>query len=138
MKQILLILLCFFLFIGIAVCEIPATPTDLIEDDDYVIEEYDYFDDDDYGYINEHFIPTRIFIDYIDKPLNYGEKVTLVVILMDFFTTSKYTFNWEYSLDGIKWKEVEDEHEQTYSFILNEINCDYYWRVKLIIQEVSL
>ena len=129
----LLILLCFFLLIGIAVCEVPATPTDLILEDDYIIEEYDYFDDDDYGYINEHFIPRRVFIDYIDKPLRYGEQVTLVAILMDFLPTDKYFFIWEYSENETIWKEIENEHEQTYSFILDKINCAYYWRVKVIL-----
>ena len=50
---------------------------------------------------------------------------------MDFLPTDTYTFSWEDSEDCKNWIEIEGEHEQLYTFILDEINVHYYWRVKV-------
>ena len=106
----------------------PATPTDLYEE---IVE----FEDDDFGYIDRAFIERKVFLDWLVKPQHYGDEVTLIAILIDFLPTDVYTFTWEYSLDCEEWFEIEDEHEQTYSFIFEPYIRDYYFRVVVHLTE---
>jgi len=129
MKKILLILLCFLLVTNITICESSATPTSLDEI-------YEIFEDDDYGYI-EHF-DRQVFLDFLKEPTYYGEEVTLVAILVNFLPTDIYTFEWEYSEDAEVWYIIQNEHKQTYTFIIDRLNCAYWWRVKVTLQEESL
>lgn len=130
MKRILLVLLCLLLITNTACCEIPATPTDLDE-------LYETIEDDDFGYI-EHF-DRKVFLDYLKRPSFYeGEEIILVAILVDFKPTDIYTFDWEYSEDSVIWYIIQDAHEQTYTFILDQDTRAYWWRVKVTIQEESL
>ena len=124
MKKLIALLLALIYLFGSAVSESPATPTDLLED-------YIEIEDDDFGYIDPELLERKVFLTWLTEPIYYNEEVTLVAILMDFLPTDIYTFTWEYSEDGINWIEIEGEHEQMYTFIIDEINVHYYWRVKV-------
>lgn len=128
MKHILLIFFCIFL-INIAICD--ASDTSL---DSMISEEYAFFEDDDFGYIDPNIIEKKVFIVYDEKPLYFGEEVTLIAVLMD-FPPADYSFVWEFSENGEDWSEVENENKQTYTFLLNERNYAYSWRVTVILQE---
>ena len=128
MKRIGLILLCFVLICGIALGESPATPTDLEE-------VYEIFEDDDYGYIDFDLIDRQVFVEFLKNPTYLGEEVTLVAILINFLPTDIYTFEWQYSLDQDTWFILENEHQQTYTFVLTTENCAYWWRVKVTIED---
>ena len=124
MKKLIALLFTLIFMFGIAYSESPATPTDLVE-----IEE------DDCGYIEIH-LDRKVFLDFIKlQPFTIGDEIGLVAILMDFLPDDKYTFVWEYSIDGIEWQEISGETEQLYYFILDKDNANYYWRVIVTIQE---
>lgn len=124
MKKLIALLLALIYLFGSAVSESPATPTDLLED-------YIEIEDDDFGYIEPELLERKVFLTWLTEPSYYYEEVTLVAVLMDFLPTDTYTFTWEYSLDCETWIEIEGEHEQMYTFTIDEINVYYYWRVKV-------
>ena len=124
MKKLMALLLALIYLFGSAVSESPATPTDLLED-------YIEIEDDDFGYIEPELLERKVFLTWLTEPSYYYEEVTLVAVLMDFLPTDTYTFTWEYSLDCENWIEIEGEHEQMYTFIIDEVNVHYYWRVKV-------
>lgn len=124
MKKLIALLLALTCLFGSAVSESPATPTDLVE-----------FDDDDFGSINSELLERKVFLRWVTEPKYYREEATLIAVLMDFLPTDTYTFIWEYSEDSENWIEIEGEHEQTYTFIIDETNYHYYWRVKVIWEE---
>ena len=123
MKKLMVLLLALIYLFGSAMSESPATPTDL--------EDYIEIEDDDFGHIDPELLERKVFLTWLTEPIYYNEEVTLVAVLMDFLPADTYTFTWEYSEDGINWIEIEDEHEQMYTFIIDEINVHYYWRVKV-------
>ena len=125
MKRILLLLLSIFLLVNIAVCD---------ESDTSVLEEYAFFEDNDFGFIDPNIIEKKVFIVCDENPLYFGEEVTLIAVLMD-FPPANYKFIWEFSENKEDWSEVENENKQTYTFLLDERNCAYYWRVTVILQE---
>ena len=127
MKKLVVLLLALIYLFGSAMSESPATPTDL--------EDYIEIEDDDFGHIDQELLERKVFLTWLTEPIYYNEEVTLVAVLMDFLPTDTYTFTWEYSEDGINWIEIEGEHEQMYTFIIDEINVHYYWRVKVTWEE---
>jgi len=124
MKKLIALLLALICFFGSAVSETPATPTDLTD-----------FEDDDAGYIDPALIKRQVIIDWLIKPQHYGDEVTLIAILINFLPTDIYTFIWQYSLDGEEWFDVENEHEQTYTFIFERYMRHYYFRVTVIVED---
>ena len=127
MKKLMVLLLALIYLFGSAMSESPATPTDL--------EDYIEIEDDDFGHIDPELLERKVFLTWLTEPIYYNEEVTLVAVLMDFLPTDTYTFTWEYSEDGINWIEIEGEHEQMYTFVIDEINVHYYWRVKVTWEE---
>ena len=124
MKRLIALLSCFLIcFAGLVVAESPATQTDLCE----------IFKDDDYGYIE--YFDRQVFLDWLKEPTYYGEEVTLVAILVNFQPTDVYTFEWEYSEDCEVWHTLDNEHEQTHTFIFDKTNYTYWWRVKVVLEE---
>lgn len=112
---LLLALTCLF---GSAMSESLASPTELEE-----------FNDDDWGYIGFEFA-RKVFISLKEERLySLGEDVTLIAVLMDFKPTDIIEFSWQYSTDSSNWIPIEGANEQTYSFILDENNCMYQYRV---------
>ena len=111
MKKLMVLLLALIYLFGSAMSESPATPTDL--------EDYIEIEDDDFGHIDPELLERKVFLTWLNEPIYYNEEVTLVAILMDFLPTDTYTFTWEYSEDGINWIEIEGEHEQMYTFVID-------------------
>jgi len=128
MKKLIALLIALICLFGSAVSESPATPTNLIED-------YIEIDDDDFGQIDSSLLHRQVFLQWLKEPSNLGEEVTLVAILIDFLSTDIYTFSWEYSLDCKEWFVIDGEHKQTYTFILDNTNVHYHWRVKVTLEE---
>lgn len=128
MKQLIALLLALICLSGSAVSEFPVTPTDLYE-------EYAEFEDGDAGYIDPTIIERKVFLEWLVKPKHYGDEVSLVAILVDFLPTDIYTFVWQYSFDCEEWFDIQDEHEQTYTFIFEPYMREYYFRVTVIILE---
>ena len=128
MKKLIALLIALICLFGSAVSESPATPTDLIED-------YIEIEDDDFGQIDPSLLHRQVFLQWLTEPSHLGEEVTLVAILIDFLPTDIYTFSWEYSLDYEEWIVINGEYKQTYTFILDNTNVHYYWRVKVTLEE---
>ena len=129
MKKLVVLLLALIYLFGSAMSESPATPTDL--------EDYIEIEDDDFGHIDQELLERKVFLTWLTEPIYYNEEVTLVAVLMDFLPTDTYTFTWEYSEDGINWIEIEGEHEQMYTFVVDDTNVHYYWRVKVTWEDNS-
>ena len=104
----------------------PATPTDLYEE---IVE----FEDDDFGYIDPQLIERKVYIDFLHQPEFYGDEVILIAILVDFHEDDEPTFEWQYSSDCAEWETIQNENNQTYSFILDHDNVNYYYRVVVTI-----
>lgn len=129
MKKLMALLLALICLFGSAVSESPATPTDLIE-----------IEDDDFGYIDPDLIHRQVYLQWLKEPAYIGEEVTLVAILVDFLPTDVYTFKWEYCLseeevENNLWRLIEDENQQTYTFVLTNENCHWWWRVTVFVNE---
>ena len=115
MKKLIALLLVCICLISSAIGESIATQTDL--------------DDDDWGQIDIEF-PRKVFLDINKRPQFMGDTVSLVAILINFKDTDKITFYWQYTTDlSADWNDIQDEHAQTYTFILNDINLHYWYRV---------
>ena len=63
-----------------------------------------------------------------------GDEITLW-FETEGFDDIYYTIQWEYSKNGTDFFAIENANDQTYKFVIDEVNCTYYWRVKLIIIE---
>ena len=115
MKKLIALLLFCICLISSAIGESIATQTDL--------------DDADWGQIDIEF-PRQVFLDSDKRPQFIGDTVSLVAILINFKETDKITFYWQYTTDlSADWNYIQDEHEQTYTFILDDINLHYWYRV---------
>lgn len=117
MKFMALILVFVLCFIGSAMSESVATPTDLVE-----------IEDEDWGTIEIQF-ERRVFISTDKEPKYLGDEMILVATLIDFQPEDRYMIYWQYSEDGENWIDIENEHQQTITIIMNTVNCHYWWRV---------
>jgi len=45
------------------------------------------------------------------------------------FDGANYTLQWQKSLDGVVWENVEGANQADYTFLINRENCKYIWRV---------
>ena len=119
MKKLIALLIALVCLFGSAMGS-PATPTDL----------YEEFDDDDWGSIDIEF-ERQVYI-VTDRETHYfGDVLTLTAVLVNFHPDDIVTFSWQYAEDDteLDWIFIEDAHEQTYTTILDEINCSYWYRV---------
>ena len=123
MKRLLTLILIFICLIDCAYSDSLATPTDLCE-----------FDDNDWGNIDFE-LERKVFLELLNNQIFYGQKVTLVAILIDFKDTDIYYFQWEESENGEEWWTIQNENQNTYTFILDQSNITHYWRVKVILEE---
>lgn len=123
MKKLMALLLALACLFGSAVSDSPATPTGLCE-----------FDDNDWGNIDFE-LERKVYLELLNNQIFYGQKVTLVAILIDFKDTDIYYFQWEESENGEEWWIIKDENQNTYTFILDQSNITHYWRVKVILEE---
>ena len=129
MKKLIALLLAFICLFGIAIGESPATPTDL---DESLIE----IDDDDWGEIEIEF-ERQVYIDIGYHILTIGDEITLTAILVNFKPNDIMTFQWEYSIEqNADWVLIDDETKQTYTFILDETNRNYWYRVIVEWEEI--
>ena len=117
MKFIAFVLVFVLCFIGSAMIENVATPTDLVE-----------IEDEDWGTIEIQF-ERRVFISTDKEPKYLGDEMILVATLIDFQPEDRYMIYWQYSEDGENWIDIENEHQQTITIIMNTVNCHYWWRV---------
>lgn len=123
MKRLLTLILAFICLTGCAYGDSLATPTDLCE-----------FDDNDWGNIDFE-LERKVYLELLNNQIFYGQNVTLVAILIDFKDTDIYYFQWEESENGEEWWVIQDENQNTYTFILDQSNITHYWRVKVILEE---
>lgn len=123
MKRLLTLILVFICLVGCAYSDSLTTPTDLCE-----------FDDNDWGNIDFE-LERKVYLELLNNQIFYGQNVTLVAILIDFKDTDIYYFQWEESENGEEWWTIQDENQNTYTFILDQSNITHYWRVKVILEE---
>ena len=133
MRFIALILAFILCFVGSAISEDIATPTDIPIDEEED-EELFTIEDDDWGEIEIEF-ERRVFISMEKEPKYLGDEMSLVATLIDFQPEDRYTIYWQYSEDELNWTSVEDEHQQIFTVILDSINCHYSWRVLIKLEE---
>ena len=118
MKKIIAFILVFMCICSYAFAEEPATQTDLYE-----------FEDDDWGEITITF-ERQVYINGPLGPFTIGDEITFTAILVNFQPEDILHFFWQYAIDNnLEWQYIEGENQQTYTFILNEENCKYYYRV---------
>ena len=119
MKKLVALLLALIYLFGSAMSE-SATPTDL--------NEYEQFDDDDWGYIEIKF-ERKVYISMNEGPKELGDEIILTAVLVDFLEDDIVTFQWQYAANPPDWIFIDDANEQMYTFILNETNWNYWYRV---------
>ena len=75
----------------------------------------------------------KLYASWENQECTYlGDEITLWFVTEGFDDVS-YMIQWEYSENGIDFFAIKNANDQTYKFIIDEINCNYYWRVKLTI-----
>lgn len=119
MKKLIALLLALVCLFGSAMSE-PATPTDL--------KEFEQFDDDDWGYIEIKF-ERKVYISMNEGPKTMGDEIILTAVLVDFKEDDIVTFKWQYAIKLPNWIFIDDANEQIYTFILDETNLNYWYRV---------
>ena len=61
-----------------------------------------------------------------DGALAYGKVLTIQSKITGY--KGELTYHWKYSTDGVNWMDIEGApNEPTYSFILDKVNCWYYY-----------
>ena len=126
MKVIAFILAFILCFVGSAIGENVATPTDM--------EELIEIDDDDWGTIEITF-ERKVFISINKEPKFLGDEMILTAILIDFQPEDKYIIYWQYSTDEINWINIDHEHQQNLTIIIDNNNYQYGWRVLIKLEE---
>ena len=58
-----------------------------------------------------------------------GNEIRLFAVDLDEEESDTYACQWQYSLDGESWSDVEGATEKEYTFRLDETNGKYYWRL---------
>ena len=43
-------------------------------------------------------------------------------------------FQWQYSTDGVQWRDISGANSMDYVFILDDITSTYYWRLTVLDQ----
>ncbi len=128
MKRFMAFLLAMIcLWCGSAVSEYAATPTDLEEE---LVE----IDDEDWGEIEIEF-ERKVYISMETEPHYIGDEMRLVATLIDFQPEDKYRIYWQFSLDGLTWTNIEGEHQQTITIVIDNKNYKYWWRVLVEMEE---
>lgn len=92
------------------------------------------FEEDDWGEISIEF-KREVYITFAREPKVMGDTVTLVASLVNFKPEDRYTISWQYSENGQDWVDIIGEDERTYTFILDRVNCHYYFRVVVNLEE---
>ena len=120
MKTFFLFLMCFICLVSCAFGESFATPTDLTENELIEIE------DDDYGQIEATLIERKVYI----SPSYDNNTVVFTAVLVDFQPNDVVTFTWQYNVDKqSEWITIKNETQQTYSFVPDDVNSTYWYRV---------
>ena len=114
------------------VIEATITPEDEPSDD--VASGAIEFEEDDWGEITIEF-KREVYISFLREPKHIGDTVTLVATLVNFKPEDQYTIAWQYSINGEEWISIEGEDERTYTFILDEVNCQYSYRALIELEE---
>lgn len=68
--------------------------------------------------------------------LRIGQTVTLEAVL-EGYDEVEYTLQWQCSMDGETWVDIEEAVSNEYSFILTRENVSAFWRVQVIITGVK-
>ena len=113
---------------------IEATITPEEEPSDDVASGAIEFEEDDWGEITIEF-KREVYISFLREPKHIGDTVTLVATLVNFKPDDQYIIAWQYSIDGEEWISIEGEDERTYTFILDEVNCQYSYRALVELEE---
>lgn len=103
-----------------------ATPTNIYEE---LVE----FEDDDFGYIDRTLIERKVYIEIDQDAEFYGDPIRLIAILVDFEPEDNPRFQWQYSEDCEAWYDIADATKQTYEFIVDYVNVNYWYRVQVTI-----
>ena len=59
----------------------------------------------------------------------FGDEITMSAELRDFMEDDIYTIQWKYSLDGEEFTDIEGANELSYTYVLDEENADYTFRI---------
>ena len=73
---------------------------------------------------------------YIDAIVN-GYDVTLQAHLQN-YENVEYSLQWQVSKDNSNWQDISGAHGLTYSLIVNEENCNNYYRIAVTITGVKV
>lgn len=105
----------------------------------FVPEEEVVIEDDYWGHVDDAILPREVHITFLKEPQFFGDESILAVTLINFRFEDNYTIYWQYcedpTADEIEWKDIEGEHSQVYSFILDKTNYVYGYRVLVRVQE---
>lgn len=74
-------------------------------------------------------LTVTIYYSYMENP-HYGMEVSILSTIEGDTTNCSYI--WYYSADdGMTWCEIPNANLPTYTFILDKINADYMWRLRV-------
>ena len=68
--------------------------------------------------------------------LTFGDTVTLIAVCYG-YDNAVYTLQWQRSTDDATWADISGANGDRFSFVVDEDNYDDYWRVTVIITDVT-
>ena len=79
----------------------------------------------------------EVELTYDGAVVRLGDEITLIAKLFG-YGNCEYTLQWQESLDGVNWSDLEGEDGEICKVEITEANCRSYWRVKVIITAVEV
>lgn len=78
-----------------------------------------------------------IYFNYFGKTsVRFGDEFQIIAVAKGYDNVS-YSFQWQYSLDGENWVDVEGETASTMNVLLTPMNFRNWWRVGILIDDIQ-
>ena len=58
-----------------------------------------------------------------------GTRITLTTELINFYEDDQYVVKWQYSEDGEEFIDIPDADELEFTYIADQTNGNYIWKV---------
>lgn len=84
-------------------------------------------------------LPREVHISFLTEPRYFGDEASLVITLVNFKSDDVYTIHWQYCEDVTvaepDWKDIPGERARIYTFIVDQTNYLYGYRVLIEMEE---
>jgi len=78
----------------------------------------------------------EIYANIGNDGINLGDSITLIAVFEGYENTT-YTKQWQYDA-GNGWVDIDGANGNSYTFVINESNMEYSWRVQAHVTETEI